>query len=460
MNKKKLFLASFLLLSCFGLPVEAKVSPEEAAKLGGELTPFGAIKKGNKDGTIPAWDGGLSKPPAGYKRAGQHHPDPFDKDKPLYTITAQNASKYKSSLTPGQLALLEMYPTTFKMPVYESRRTHTAPDWVIKNTRKNAETAELEENGNGIRKAYGGIPFPILNGTESEKALQAIWNHVTRWRGVYVTRRSNEVAVQRNGEYTLVSSQQEIFWNFYNPKGSEKDLDNIMFYYLSFTKAPARLAGGAVLVHETLNQAKDARAAWGYDKGSRRVRRAPNLAYDAPIAAADGLRTADDTDMYNGAPDFYDWTYKGLKEIYIPYNSYKASLDTTKYQDLLGVSHINSDYSRWELHRVHVVEANLKSGSRHIYKKRVFYIDEDSWSIALADQYDARGGLWRVSMAYLKNFYELPGVWSAFDVFYDLQARRYHVQGLDNEERDTRVFEEKIPNPRYFNPRELRRRGV
>ncbi len=459
MNKKKLLTAGFLLLSCFGLTVEAKVSTQEAAKLDSELTPFGAIRKGNKAGTIPAWDGGYAKPPASYKRSGQHHPDPFDKDKVLFTITAQNADKYKDNLTPGLAALLKTYPTSFKLPVYQSRRTHTAPDWVIKNTKKNALTAELNEAGTGISGAYGGVPFPILSGTEREKALQTLWNHITRWRGVFVTRRSNEVAVQRNGEYTLVSSQQEIFWNFYNPKGSEKDLENILFYYLSFTKAPARLAGGAVLVHETLDQMKEPRAAWGYNKGQRRVRRAPNLAYDSPIAAADNLRTADDTDMYNGSPDLYEWTYKGLKEFYIPYNNYKASLDTTKYKDLLGVSHINPDYSRWELHRVHVVEGNLKGSARHIYKKRVFYIDEDSWGIALADQYDARDELWRVSTAYMKNFYELPGVWTAFDVFYDLQARRYHVQGLDNEERDTRVFEDKIPNPRYFKPRELRRRG-
>ncbi|PID43097.1 MAG: outer membrane lipoprotein-sorting protein [Proteobacteria bacterium] len=459
MYNKKTFVAGFLLLFCFGIPAGAKVSKQEADRLGKELTPFGAIKKGNRAGTIPAWTGGLTTPPPRYKRPGQHHPDPFPKDKPLFTITAQNVNKYAARLSPGVRALIKTYPTSFKLPVYTSRRTHTAPDWVIKNTAKNALTATLAGGGNGVENAYGGIPFPILSGSDSEKALQAIWNHMTRWRGVFVTRRSSEVAVQRNGDYTLVSSQQEVFWNFYNPEGSVEDLDNILSYYLSFTKSPARLAGGAILVHETIDQLREPRKAWGYSKGQRRVRRAPNLAYDSPIAAADNLRTADDTDLYNGSPDLYNWTYKGLKEYYIPYNSYKVSQSTVKYKDLLSISHINPEYTRWELHRTHVVEANLKAGSRHIYKKRVFYIDEDSWNVALADQFDSRGELWRVSMAFLKNFYELPGVWTAIDVFYDLQARRYHVQGLDSEERDTRVFENKVPDSRYFKPRELRRRG-
>ncbi|PIE43631.1 MAG: outer membrane lipoprotein-sorting protein [Gammaproteobacteria bacterium] len=459
MHTKKLFVLGFLLLFCFGISVDAKVSQQEARKLGKELTPFGAIKKGNKAGSIPPWKGGLTTPPAAYKRSGQHHPDPFAKDQVLFTIDAQNVKNYSARLTVGVRALIKTYPASFELPVYKTRRTHAAPDWVVKNTAKNALTARLVGGGNGIKNAYGGIPFPILSGSDSEKALQAMWNHMTRWRGVFVTRRSSEVAVQRNGDYTPVSSQQEVFWNFYNPEGSVDDLDNILYYYLSFTKAPARLAGGAILVHETIDQVKEPRKAWGYNKGQRRVRRAPNLAHDSPVAAADNLRTADDTDMYNGSPELYHWKYKGLKEYYIPYNSYRVSQSTVKYKDLLNVSHINPKYTRWELHRVHVVEANLKSESRHIYQKRVFYIDEDSWNVALVDQYDARGKLWRVSMAFLKNFYELPGVWTAIDVFYDLQARRYHVQGLDSEERDTRVFENKVPNPRYFKPRQLRRSG-
>ena len=115
---------------------------------------------------------------------------------------------------------------------------------------------------------------------------------------------------------------------------------------------------------------------------------------------------------------------------------------------------------RWELHRVHVVEATLKDGARHIYAKRRFYVDEDSWNTVLLDQYDGRGELWRVSMGVLKNFYELPGVWTTLEVFHDLQARRYHVQGLDTEEPTTRVFTDDVPNKRYFSPASLRRRSV
>jgi hypothetical protein len=454
LNKHSLVAVAIALALSAGSALAA-VAPTEVAKLGASLTPFGAEKAGNAAGTIPEWTGGITQVPASYKSAGQHHPDPFADDKPLFTITKANLEQYKANLTPGQIAMFDTYPSSYQMPVYQTRRSGSAPQWVYDNSIRNASTAKLIDGGNGFSDAYGGIPFPI-----PQSGVEALWNHIARYRGTYIVRRASEVAVQRNGSYSLVTSQQEAMFKFYNPKGTAADLNNIMFYYLSFTKSPARLAGGAVLVHETLDQVKEPRQAWGYNAGQRRVRRAPNLAYDTPIAAADGLRTADDTDMINGSPDRYDWKLLGKKEIYIPYNSYKVTSPEVKYKDLLQVGHLNPAFTRNELHRVWVVEGTLKSSARHIYSKRTLYLDEDSWQAAVVDQYDGRGELWRVSIAYLKNYYDLPTTWSALDSFHDLQARRYHVQNLDNEESSTIDFSQAIPDDGYFKPAALRRRGT
>ena len=454
MKKNNWIATGALALSLVASSTMAAVSVKEAERLKGELTPIGAERAGNKAGDIPAWRGGLSLPPVSYSEAGQHHPDPYANDKLLFTITAANMAQYEQFLTEGQKALFKTYPDTFRMPIYQTRRTAAAPEWVYDNTYKNALRAELAENGNGLLYAYGGIPFPI-----AKNGLEAIWNHVTRWRGVYLSRRASEVAVQVDGDFSLVTVQQEVEFNYYRPDRTVDDLDNILFYYLSLTKAPARLAGGAVLVHETLNQVDEARQSWGYNAGQRRVRRAPNLAYDTPIAAADGLRYADDTDMYNGAPDRYNWKLVGKKEIYIPYNNFKLSSNQSSYKDVIQPGHINPDYTRYEKHRVWVVEATLKDGVRHVYHKRRFYLDEDTWGAAAVDQYDSAGDLWRVSLAYLKTYYELPVTWTTLDVFHDLKAKRYHVQGLDSEEKATIDFSQKPPGERYFTPSELRRRG-
>jgi hypothetical protein len=407
----------------------AKVSSDEAAKLKSELTPFGAVRAGNKDGSIPEWNGGITQVPAGYT-PGDHHPDPYPQDKVMYTVTAQNLDQYKDLLTPGQIALFETYPDTYKMNVYQTRRSASYPEHVYQATIDNATRTELIENGNGIAQAAIGIPFPM-----PKTGLEAIWNHILRYRGEALTRQGGQAAPTASGDFTYIGFNEQLMLP-YNVKGAnpeELQQSNILFKFKQKVSEPARIAGTALLVHETMDQIKTPRQAWTYNTGQRRVRRAPNVAYDAPGTASDGLRTTDDFDMYNGAPDRYTWTLKGKQELLIPYNDYKLHSDSLKYEDIIKPGHINPDLVRYEKHRVWVVEANLKSDTRHTYKKRVFFIDEDSWQIAVTDIYDNRDELYRVGVAHGINYYEVPTQWSTLEVFHDIQARRYIAIGLDNE---------------------------
>lgn len=459
MRKTKWLVGGALALALAANGAQAGVSAQDAARLKNDLTPFGSIRAGNDAGTIPAWTGGLATPPKGYKK-GDHDINPFPDDKVLFEITAKNVDQYKDHLSKGVVALIKQYPSSFKVPVYRSRRTQAVPQWVEKNTRKNAINARLVQNGSGIKDAFGGYPFPILYGDSEKKAQEAMWNHLTRWRGVFVKLHSAEAVVQPDGNYSLTEEKQQVYFNYDNPEGSASTLNNLLLDYLSFVLSPPRLAGGAVLVHEPINQIQEPRQAWGYNAGQRRVRRAPNLAYDSPLATADNLETADDLDQFNGALDRYNWKYLGTKEMYIPYNNYIMASGKLKYSEILKTPNINPAVTRWELHRVQVVEADLKKGARHIYKKRIFYLDADSWGVALEDRYDDHGQLWRVSMAFLKDFYQLPGVWTQADVFYDLQSHEYFAQGLDNEEPTGKQFFDKGPGQRYFSPFSLRMHAV
>ncbi|WP_057180906.1 MULTISPECIES: DUF1329 domain-containing protein [Colwellia] len=431
----------------------AKITSEQAAKLSAELTPMGATRAGNKDGSIPEWTGGITKAPAGYT-VGDHHLDPYPNDKIEFTITAGNLDKYKTLLTPGQIKLFETYPDTYKMNIYQTHRSASYPEHVYQAVRKNATRSELVENGNGIKQAAVGIPFPVpANG------LEAIWNHTLRYRGENVTRQAGQASPTASGSYTYVGLKETLLLP-YNVKGAspeELQKTNILFKFKQKVTEPARLAGTALLVHETMDQVKTPRQAWTYNTGQRRVRRAPNVAYDAPGTASDGLRTTDDFDMYNGAPNRYNWTLKGKQELYIPYNDYRLHSDKVKYDDILQAGHINPDLVRYEKHRVWVVEANLKDNTRHIYKKRVFYIDEDSWQVVVTDIYDNRDELYRVGISHTINYYEVPTLWSTLDVFHDIQSRRYIALGLDNEEK-MYDFSTKLKE-RDFTPAALRREG-
>lgn len=439
-------------ISLSSILTSGKVSQSEADRLGKDLTPLGAIKAGNADGTIPAWDGGITSAPAGYTK-GMHHLDPFSGERPLYTITARNMGQYADKLTAGHKALLQAYPDTYKIPVYTSHRSASNPKRVYDHTVQNATTAQLVENGNGISGSVIGTPFPI-----PQNGLEVVWNHLTRYRGTAAKRTTAQASPTRSGSFTLVHIDDQFLFNYTIEGQTKENLDNVLVYYKQKVVAPARLAGSLLVVHETMDQVKEPRRAWTYNVGQRRVRRAPNVAYDNPGTAADGLRTSDQLDMYNGAPDRYNWKLLGRSEYIIPYNSYKLHSDQVKIKDILSPLHINQDLARYELHRCWVVEATLKEGTRHIYAKRTFYIDEDSWQIMVADQYDSRGELWRVSEGHSINYYDELTMWTTLELHMDLFSGRYNAGGIDNEMK-MYDFNAKI-SERDFTSQSLRREGL
>jgi hypothetical protein len=423
---------TLLAALAFAVPASAKVSADEAARLGKDLTPVGAVKAANKDGTIPAWDGGLTKAPPCFKGEGSRYCDPFPDDKATLTITAKNLDDHKAKLTPGQLALFAKYPDTYAMKVYPTRRTFANPGFVYEATAKNATTAELGGNGEALMNAIIGIPFPIpANGHE------VIWNHKVRYRDTGVRRWNNQFAVTTAGEYNMVKIQEDAFFVYSTPGITAEQLNNKILYFLQLTTEPPRLAGTILLIHETMDQVKEPRGAWQYNPGQRRLRRAPNVAYDNPGTASDGLRTNDQLDMYNGAMDRYQWKLVGKQEIYVPGNSYAIHSDQLKYRDVMKKGHINQDLARYELRRVWVVDSFVKPGVSHIYKRRTFYVDEDSWQIVVVDVYDQRDQMWRVQEGHQVIAYDKPYQLPVLETVYDLQSARYLVMAANNEDSET-----------------------
>lgn len=431
---------------------EAKVSAEEAEKLiDGTLTPMGADPKGNEEGTIPPWEGGITEWPGGYAD-GDFYINPYADDKILFTITAENVSEYADRLSPGQVATFKRYPKTFRMNIYPARRSASYPQRIYDWAAKNATTATLAEGDNGFQDARESIPFPI-----PKSGVEAVWNHLTRFRNDTVYRVYAGVAPTPKGAYTVVTTEEKILFPYSVEGATVETVNNRLLYFLSTTLSPPRLAGGILLVHDTLDQIKEPRSAWKYNPGQRRVRRAPNVAYDDPDQPSDGQRTADQLDMYNGAPDRYTWTLVGKRELYVPYNDYQVNDRRYKLDDIIRPGHTNPDLLRYELHRVWEVQAKIKEGTRHVYAKRVFFIDEDSWTILIADLYDARGDIWRVSEDHTINYYNLPMVAPVMEVHLDLQNGRYLAEGMTNEGEPWSFTEEYTPD--MFTPATMRRMG-
>ena len=439
------------LALCTGLAF-ADATPEQVASLGGPVyTPVGAERAGNAAGTIPEWQDGLPDWTAANIVDGALA-DPFADDKELFRITAANLEQYRDNLSDGQIALLQRYPETYYLPVYRSRRVASYPREVLDQVKAAAAGISMVPSGNGLQNLNAStVPFPF-----PDSALEVIWNHITRYRGGSIQRTYTQVPVQANGAFNpVVFTDKLVFASALKPGEVS---DNRLFLYLQQTLEPARFEGDMLLVHENIDQYREPRNAWIYNAGQRRVRRAPNVAYDGPGRASDGLRTADDLDGYNGAPDRYDWKLLGKREMYVGMNSYRLNARDIGYADIMMAGHINPAPTRYELHRTWVVEATLKEGERHVYARRIFYLDEDSWSIVLKDQYDGRGELWRVSQSHGIYHYDAQVPWGA-EVQNDLFSGRYLVTGLDNEVDGRAYIWDLKASAGEFTPQALRRSG-
>ncbi|MDP3859479.1 MAG: DUF1329 domain-containing protein [Stagnimonas sp.] len=419
-----------LLAAAFALPAPAafaKVSAQKAAELDGpKYTCIGAERAGSASG-IPAYSGKYVGTWPGQTKPYGYEPGPYAAEKPKFTITSDNFSQYADKMSEGQKALLKKYPKSFRMNVYETHRDFGNPPWVCDIIKKNAVTAEVVHDGLGIQGVTGAIAFPFPT-----TGLEAIWNGINPYRAETEQAVTDIADVYANGSIAWGRNK----FMTYNPSNSATKRgsyqDKINSYFFSSYLLPERDKGFTAVGYQPNDFTKDATASWQYSPGIRRVRQAPAVGFDYPVPPA-GLRTVDDDYGFNGSPERYTWKLIGKKEVYVPYHNFKVNDPAVKYKDLIKPDTINPDYIRYELHRVWVLEGNLKKGVRHIYSRRTLYMDEDTWGTIWTDAYDGRGQLWRAN--FINYFYSQES--SAFhrgaSIYHDLTSGAYEAGYLVNE---------------------------
>ncbi|WLD65528.1 DUF1329 domain-containing protein [Pseudomonas sp. OVF7] len=435
---------------------QAKVSAEEAARLGQDLTPAGAEKAGNADGSIPPWSGKwLGVPPQlTFAGPGTPYPDPYAAEKPLFVINAQNMDQYAANLTDGQKALLKRYPASFNMPIYPSHRDFRTDQRNYDNIKKNALNAELANDGNDTANAWAASPFPIpKNGSE------LMFNHTLAGRASTEEANYMQAVVYSNKERVLEQVNYKIYSIWSSPDKTLETSNGILTSFLVTTLEPARKKGEIVVGHEFINPTAAPRQAWQYSPGQRRVRRAPTVGYDSPTGAG-GFRVYDEDRLFNGAPDRYNWTIVGKKEVYIPYHNYKIDDPSVSSDQILDTTgHVDPKYMRYEKHRVWVLQASLKEGARHIYAKRMMYLDEDTWAVTLADNYDSRGQLWRTNMQTSIYAYDMQRYHARLGIYHDLIAGSYMVDRMLLDQKPAKLNANNFVDD-DFTPGNLRKLGT
>ncbi|MGK2915585.1 MAG: DUF1329 domain-containing protein [Porticoccaceae bacterium] len=443
-------------------PAWAKATPDELAKLGltgTELTPSGAIRAGNAERTIPEWKLESIPVPSSFKPGG-FLPDPFAADKPTFTITAQNYRQYADKLSEGHKKMFETYPD-YKMNIYPTRRSMVFPEYVYKAALENAPRAEATANAKGevgFKNAVIAWAFPVPhNGGE------ALMNVITKPQQPYQQYWDNTAPVATTGAFQIgkISIKAYRPWSLPENKVETFDPETIGtgIHANQTVVSPAKSAGQVILAVDPMVYTKHQRQAWLYNPGQRRVKRAPQIIHDYPSTGTDGLATTDQRWGWLSPNERYDWTLEGRQELYVPYNAYTLHSGNTKVTDIVTKEgRLNQDLARYELHRVWKIVGTLRKGISHVYSKRVFFLDEDSWWPLIHDNYDLRGQLWRLYELHPVNWYDVGFMSDTLISQYDITGGRMVVFGVDNDGPGPSFTWR--PEPNEYTPAAIRRAGV
>jgi len=156
--------------------------------------------------------------------------------------------------------------------------------------------------------------------------------------------------------------------------------------------------------------------------------------------------------------DRFEWKIVGRQEMFVPFHAYRFDDPSLRYDDLLPVGHANPDVMRYELRRVWVVEATLRPAFRHIYGKRRFYVEEDSWNIVATENYDGRGELWKTVLINTLYAYDVENYEKRSQMFHDLRAGIYIVTRMTNEQQAWN-FSSKPRGADFFTTANLQKAG-
>jgi tetratricopeptide (TPR) repeat protein len=420
-----------------GPGLEAGAVAASAVDRGPRLTPVGAERAGNASGEIPAWEGGLTpdRRPAGFV-PGKALPDPFPEDRPRYTVTAENLGRYAERVSPAHQQLLRTVPG-YRLPVYPTRRSVAYPQAIYEATAANRTRARLE-SPDALVGAQLGFPFP-----EPRTGVEIMWNHRTRYRGDTVDVLYSQMVVQPDGR--KLSRNKQLFRTrfHYANIADPADLtrDNYVAQGVTHLSETGRSPDIVALFHETVNSERQSRNVWVLLAKAGRMLRIPPVGYDQPFPGSEGIEFVDMVDMYNGAFDRYVWKLTGKREMLIPYNAYRLNLPARRYDELLQPRALDPTHARYELHRVWVIEATERGGARHSFGKRVFYVDEDSWTVVMVENYDRAGNLWRFQEGHLVAEYDIQAAWARPVITYDLKDGRYFANRLFAEDAHFRYNE-------------------
>ena len=314
----------------------------------------------------------------------------------------------------------------FRIDVYPTRRTVGYSDWHYDQIFRNATRTTTENDGLTVKDAYGGFPFPI-----PKTGREAMWNAQMRITTPEMETIARNWAVEPGGKRIMLSElSMQVRYPIFDQTSSLEDYQKGPGFFSitrsEFTGPPVK-NGEMLLIRFPLDTYSRNNDIWQYLSGQRRLRKAPNLAYDAPNPNTSGMTNMDESYGVSGSLDRFDLKLVGKREMFIPYNNNNLAL--SNIETILTPRHPNPDVIRWELHRVWEIKMTVKDGFRNNVPIRRVYLDEDSWNFTVIDSFTSDGKPFKLSLfsQYLCPDMPMTGFAGYFTI--NLQTDTYLFEG-------------------------------
>jgi len=360
---------------------------------------------------------------------------------PGVTINKGNAEQFKDALDP---ALYEMVKDGWVDIKVAASTNFPQPRAYIEATRKNLNKVKLGPKNGDIEGYVAGRPFPEEPDLNDPRAGEKLaWNF------------------KYGANYGDSGAIYPFYWRYRNVStGQIERTIKFEFHFLNLmhrveqapipeiTPNPSKIFRGTYakvyepvelkntqLLIQRFDDDQKLDDAYLYLGFQRRVRRLATGQTTDAFLGSDMM--IEDFEGYNGRVSDMKWTYKGVRNILVPYfnrdeqqhltDEYKEG-DGFKFVDFHGRGNCMPNVT-YQLRKAYIVEA-VPVNPNHPVGKRVMYLDAQSMNAGRAAIYDRKGALWKdFTVAKSHPDHDLP-VNKGSDVALDASFSQVDMQAM------------------------------
>ncbi len=320
-------------------------------------------------------------------------------------INAKNADQFKGILDPAVYQQLKN--GWFTMKVGETTSFDLHPNYV-EATRKNLGKVSLGDNLGEINGFIAGRPFPQEPDTADPRAGEKLafnYKYGYNW--------GDNAAIYpfywryRDLESGKIERTIKFNFHFLNykhrvnqdpvPEFSDNPGDLFRAIYVQVLE-PFDVKNTQLLIHRKDNDL-ERDDTWLYLGFQRRVRRLASGQITDAFLGADIM--IEDFEGYNGRISDMNWTYKGTKNVMLPFYNHNEMTLATDLKEADGYQFVEFGGKggcfpeiTWQLRKVYVLESD-PIDENHPISKRVHYVDAQTFTLPRTLIYDRKGDLWK-----------------------------------------------------------------